>query len=173
MHKPRFRVLAGMAGATLCLLAVTSYGQNTNSTTGTANGTTGTGSVSTQATGAGTGTTGPATTRTATDAGTTNGTITRGTTTFVTTTTGTTQNFSGGLVALVGGVVVVLLLLFALFREQNRTVVRETYASSAISPATPSVGAGTAADDQMHPTSRAASGTGTNAGGRNDPNARL
>ena len=35
MHNVRFRLMAGLAGATLCLFAATSYGQNPNTTTGT------------------------------------------------------------------------------------------------------------------------------------------
>src|ERR1700675_4634020 len=35
MHNVRFRLMAGLAGATLCLFAAASYGQNPNTTTGT------------------------------------------------------------------------------------------------------------------------------------------
>ena len=62
--------------------------------------------------------------------------------------------------------------LFALFRGRDRTVVRETYASSSTTgPGTRNVTTGTASDDRMNLNSRAASGTGTQSG-INDPNAR-
>ena len=68
--------------------------------------------------------------------------------------------------------VLVLLVLFALFRGRDRTVVRETYASSSTtSPGTRNVATGTASDDRMNLNSRAASGTG-NQSSVNDPNAR-
>jgi hypothetical protein len=68
--------------------------------------------------------------------------------------------------------VLVLLVLFALFRGRDRTVVRETYASSSTtSPGTRTGATGTASDDRMNLNSRAASGTG-NQTGMNDPNAR-
>jgi hypothetical protein len=67
--------------------------------------------------------------------------------------------------------VIVLLLLFGLFRGRDRTVVKETYVTP---PATGSrtASTGTASDDRMNLNSRAASGPGTNQGGANDPNAR-
>jgi hypothetical protein len=68
--------------------------------------------------------------------------------------------------------VLVLLVLFALFRGRDRTVVRETYASSSTTaPGTRTVTTTTASDDRMNLNSRAASGTG-NQTGINDPNAR-
>ena len=60
-------------------------------------------------------------------------------------------------------------ILVTLFRGRDRTVIRETYASSSTNaPGNRSTGTATAADDRA----RAASGTGTNSGGTNDPNSR-
>jgi hypothetical protein len=175
MHNARFRLMAGLAGATLCLFAATSYGQYPNTTTGTAGtatqptGTAGTttlgtqpgtttGTANTPAPAAGTTTTGTATGSTATDA--------------VTTTNTTTRTFPGGTLGILAVAVLVLLVLFALFRGRDRTVVRETYASSSTTaPGTRTVTTGTASDDRMNLNSRAASGTG-NQTGMNDPNAR-
>ena len=160
MHIARFRVMAGLAGATLCLFAAASYGQATNATTGTSAQT---GAVTTP----------PATdqtTPTATDA---NATVTRNTATDVTTTTTTTRSFPGGMLGILAVAVLVLLLLFGLFRGRDRTVIRETYASStAASPGSRTVTTGTASDDRMNLNSRAASGPGTTPGGIDDPNAR-
>ncbi|HEV7595698.1 MAG TPA: hypothetical protein VGO33_11935 [Gemmatimonadaceae bacterium] len=176
MHNVRFRLMAGLAGATLCLFAATSYGQNTNTPTGSA-GTT------TQSTPADAGatigaqpstTTGNASTPATPDAGaTTTGTSTGTTATdAVTTTTTTTRTFPGGTLGMLAVAVLVLLVLFALFRGRDRTVVRETYASSSTAaPATRNVATGTASDDRMNLNSRAASGTGTQTG-MNDPDAR-
>lgn len=176
MHNAHLRLMSGLAGATLCLFAVTSYGQNTNTTTGTtgtAAQTTGTGAgTTTLGTQPGT-TTGTATTPGTPDAGTTTGTITGSTATdAVTTTTTTTRSFPGGVLGMLAVAVLVLLVLFALFRGRDRTVVRETFASSSTtSPGTRNVTTGTASDDRMNLNSRAASGTGTTNGGMNDPNA--
>jgi hypothetical protein len=165
--------MAGLAGASLCLFAATSYGQNTNTPTGAA-GTT------TQQTGAGTtvgaqpGTpTGTANTQATPDAGTTTtGTVTGTTATDAVTTTTTTRTFPGGTLGMLAVAVLVLLVLFALFRGRDRTVVRETYASSTTTaPGTRNVTTGTASDDRMNLNSRAASGTG-NQTGINDPDAR-
>lgn len=166
MHNVRFRLMAGLAGATLCLFAATSYGQNTNAPTGTNAGTTvgaqpgtATGTANTQATpDAGATTTGTVTGTTATDA--------------VTTTTTTTRTFPGGTLGMLAVAVLVLLVLFALFRGRDRTVVRETFASSSTTtPGPRNVATGTASDDRMNLNSRAASGTGSETG-VNDPNAR-
>jgi hypothetical protein len=161
MHNARSRLLSGLAGATLFLFAATSYGQNPNTPTATP----GTGSVSTQTT--------PAPTGTATDAATqptTNATVTRGTATDVTTTT--TRSFPGGTLGIVVVAVVVLLLLFSLFRGRDKTVVRETYASSSTAaPGTRNVSTGPATDDRMNLNSRAASGPDNKSGGMSDPNA--
>jgi hypothetical protein len=48
MHNARFRVMAGLAGATLCLFAATAYGQNP--TTQTTTGAAGTGAQTAQPT---------------------------------------------------------------------------------------------------------------------------
>jgi hypothetical protein len=150
MHNARFRVMAGLAGATLCLFAVTSYAQ-TPTTTGTG------ADASAQTTPAPTTTpTDPATTQTTTDQ--------------VTTTTSTeTWSFPGGTLGILAVAVLVLLVLFALFRGRDRTtVVKETYTANP--PVTRTSGIGTADDRNIN--SRAASGPGTNPGGMNDPNAR-
>jgi hypothetical protein len=66
--------------------------------------------------------------------------------------------------------VLVLLLLFGLFRGRDRTVVKETYVTP---PATNrTVTTTSTTDDRMNLNSRAASGPGTTPGGINDPNAR-
>ena len=167
MHNASFRLLSGLAGATLFLFAATSYGQNPNTSTGTA----GTGSVSTQTTPAQPGTAADAATPpTTADAATTNATATRTTATDV---TSTTRSFPGGLLGMLAVAVLVLLVLFSLFRGRDRTVVRETYASSSTtSPGTRNVSTGTTSDDRMNLNSRAASGTGSTSGGMEDPNAR-
>jgi hypothetical protein len=153
MDKARFRVMAGLAGATLCLFAVTSYAQ-TPATTGTA-GT----DASAQTT--------PAPTTTPTDQATTPAATDQGITT--TTTTTETWSFPGGTLGILAVAVLVLLVLFALFRGRDRTtVVKETYTANP--PVTRSSGIGTADDRNIN--SRAASGTGTNPGGMNDPDAR-
>jgi hypothetical protein len=172
MHNVRFRLMAGLAGATLCLFAATSYGQNTNTPTGAAGTTTQqTGTDAGTTVGAQPGTpTGTANTQATPDAGTT----TTGTTATdaVTTTTTTTRTFPGGTLGMLAVAVLVLLVLFALFRGRDRTVVRETYASSTTTaPGTRNVTTGTASDDRMNLNSRAASGTGTQTG-INDPDAR-
>ena len=162
MHNARLRVMAGLAGATLCLFAATAYGQTptTTSPTGTA------GNAQTAAP-----TTPPATDQTtpapaATDA---NGTITS-TATDVSTTT-TTRSFPGGMLGILGVAVLVLLLLFALFRGRDRTVVRDTYVATPPVTGTRTVTTSTT-DDRMNLNSRAASGPGTTPGGMNDPDAR-
>jgi hypothetical protein len=161
MHNARFRLLSGLAGATLFLFAATSYGQNpsTPTTTGTAQ--------TTPQTGTATDATTPPTT---TDAATTNATVTRTTATDVTT---STTSFPGGLLGILAVAVLVLLVLFALFRGKDRTVVRETYASSsAAAPGPRNASTGPATDDRMNLNSRAASGPGDTGSGANDPNAR-
>jgi hypothetical protein len=164
MSNARFKLMAGLVGATLCLFAVSAYGQNTNAQTtppaaaGTA------GSVDQQqAVPTTQGTTQPTTTGTATTpTTTTDGSITS-TATDVTTTTRTFPMWG-----IIAGIVVVLLILVALFRGRDRTVIRETYASSSTStPSSRTVGTATASDDRA----RAASGTG-NTSGANDPNSR-
>jgi hypothetical protein len=159
MHNVRFRVMAGLAGATLCLFAVTSYAQNPT-TTGAAG--TPDASAQTPAT--------PAPTDPATQSPTT--------TTDLTTTTTTTEtwSFPGGMLGILAAAVLVLLVLFALFRGRDRTVIKETYTASPPTPAART--SGLTADDRLNLNSRAASGTGTNpgtgpnSGGMNDPNAR-
>ena len=157
MHNARFRLMTALAGATLCAFAATSYGQNTNTTTDPQGAATT--AAPTQA----------APTPTATDQA---GTVTP-TTSAQTSTTTTTWSFPGGTLGIVAVAVLVLLALFALFRGRDRTVVRETYASSSsTSPPTRNVSTGTTSDDRLNVSSRAASGTGTSNGGTTDPNAR-
>ncbi len=162
MHNSRFRMMAGLAGATLCLFAVTSYGQNPNTPTTAAP--TAAGTVNAQST-AGAATQ-PGTPSDAANAPTTT-TGTTSTATDVTTTTATTRTFPGGMLGIFAVVVLVLLALFALFRGRDRTVVRESYTSTNTTR-----NVGTAADDRMNLNSRAASGPGTTNGGINDPNPR-
>jgi hypothetical protein len=157
----------------LCLFAATSYGQYPNTTTGTAGTTaqpTGT-NAGTTAQGAQPGTaTGSANTQATPDAGTTTTGTGATATDAVTTTTTTTRTFPGGILGMLAVAVLVLLVLFALFRGRDRTVVRETYASSSTTaPGTRTVATGTSTDDRMNLNSRAASGTG-NQTGANDPN---
>jgi hypothetical protein len=102
-----------------------------------------------------------------------NGTTVAGT--DVTTTTTTTRSFPGGFWGIIAVAVIVLLILFSLFRGRDRTVVRDTYTSSTNTvPVNRNVSTGTAVGDRsLNP--RTASGTGTpnNPGGTNDPNTRL
>jgi hypothetical protein len=156
MRNARLRVMAGLAGATLCLFAATSYAQNPT-TTGTAG------------TDASAQTAAPPTT-TAQPTTPTDQVTTTGTATDVTTQTTTTRTFPGGTLGILAVAVLILLVLFALFRGRDRTVVRETYTTTP--PVTRSPGMGTSADDRLNVNSRAASGPGTNSGGMNDPNAR-
>jgi len=156
MRNARLRVMAGLAGATLCLFAATSYAQNPT-TTGTAGTDANAQTAAPPTTGA------QPTTPAPTDQVTTTGTD-------VTTQTTTTRTFPGGTLGILAVAVLILLVLFALFRGRDRTVVRETYTTTP--PVTRSPGMGTAADDRLNVNSRAASGPGTNSGGMNDPNAR-
>ena len=133
MHNGRFRLMASLAGATLCLFAVSANGQ-TPTTTPAPTSTAGTatpdaqGNPSTPTTG----TTNPnaAVAAPQTAAPTDNATTVTGTGTDVTTTTTTTRSFPGGFWGIIAVAVIVLLILFSLFRGKDRTVVRETYASS-------------------------------------------
>jgi hypothetical protein len=160
MSNARFKLMTGLAGVTLCLFAVSSYAQNTSAQT-----TPPPAGVDQQQAAPTTQGTEPATTGTATTPTTTDGSIT----TTATDVSTTTRTFPGGTWGIIAAVVVVLLILVALFRGRDRTVIRETYASSSTnSPGNRSTGTATAADDRA----RAASGTGTTSGGINDPNAR-
>jgi hypothetical protein len=170
MNNARLKVMAGLAGAALCLFAVTTYAQTTNTTTGT------TPNQSAQ-TAAPTTTlpstpTGDATTPSTppADAGTANGTITS-TATDVTTTDSTTRSFPGGFWGILAVAVVVLLVLFGLFRGKDRTVVKDTYVTTNTSPNTRSTGMGTASGDRVV-TQRVASGTETTTTRVNDSDAR-
>jgi len=143
--------MAGLAGATLCLFAVTSSAQQPPTTTGAPDATV---QPTTPAT--------PAPTADAT-APTTG--------TEITTTETTTWSFPGGIWGILAAAVLVLFILFALFRGRDTTVVRDTY----VAPTTGArnVGTGTAMGDRnLNP--RAASGTEPpRTGGVNDPNTRL
>jgi hypothetical protein len=169
MKKARLRVMAGLAGATLCLFAVTTYAQNTNTTTGTTpDQSAQTAAPTTTQPGTSTGNATTPTTPPA-DAGTTNGTITS-TATDVTTTDTTTRSFPGGFWGIVAVAVIALLALFSLFRGKDRTVVKDTYVTTDTAPNTRSTGMGTASSDRVV-TQRVASGTETTTK-INDPNAR-
>jgi len=171
MKKARLRVMAGLAGATLCLFAVTSYAQNTNTTTGTSDPAAQTGAAPTTTGAQPPATTGDATTPAPADQGSTNGTITS-TATDVATTDTTTRTFPMWAIVVVA--VVIVALLFGLFRGRDKTVIKETYVTPNSTPGARTTGMGTAADDRVV-NSRAASGTGTSTGtnsGMNDPNAR-
>ena len=164
MHNARLRVMAGLAGATLCLFAVTSYAQNTDPATGSSPQT---GAPSTAQP---TTPTGDATAQPPADQGTTNGTITT-TGSQATTTETTTWSFPGGVWGIAAVVVVVLLVLFGLFRgRDSTTVVRDSYTSTNTAP--PARNTGGISDDRSNVNARAASGPGTGSGGTNDPNAR-
>ena len=171
MKKARIRVMAALAGATMCLFAVTTYAQNTNTTTGTTpDQSAQTAAPTTQPTTP----TGDATTPTPppADANTSNGTITS-TATDVTSTDTTTRSFPGGFWGILAVAVVVLLVLFGLFRGKDRTVVKDTYVTTNTTPNTRSTGMGTAAGDRVV-TQRVASGTETTTkvSDPNAPNAR-
>jgi predicted lipid-binding transport protein (Tim44 family) len=168
MHKARFRVMAGLAGATLCLFAVAANGQSPTTTTPTGAAGAGVDPQTAQpTTPTPTDQTTPA--PAATDA---NGTITS-TAPDVSTTTTTTRSFPGGMLGILAVAALVLLLLFGLFRGRDRTVVRDTYVATPPVTNTRTVTTSTTADDRMNLNSRAASGPGTNPGaGINDPNAR-
>ena len=161
MHNARFRVMAGLAGATLCLFAVTAYAQNPTTTTTDPNA-----QVTTQPTTTPTdqATTPPTTT---TDQSAVSQTTTEGTTTT------TTRSFPGGTLGILAVAVVVLLLLFGLFRGRDKTVVKDTYVANPPVTGSRTVTTSTTTDDRMNLNSRAASGPGTSSsGGMNDPNAR-
>ena len=161
MRSKRFRLIAGLAGTTLCLFAISGYAQNTNTpaTTDAA----GTPSVAAPQGGTNPGAVQGTQTPTTTGGATVTGTETRTTGTTTTTTT----SFPGGVLGILAVAVLILLVLFALFRGRDQTVVRETSTSS--SAATPR-SSGTASSDAAN--ARAASGTGNTSSGVNDPNAR-
>jgi hypothetical protein len=178
MHNGRFRLMASLAGATLCLFAVSANSQ-TPTTTPAPTGTSGTYAPDAQGTGNAstptTGTTDPnaAVTAPQTAAPTDNGTTVTGT--DVTTTTSTTRTFPGGFWGIIAVAVIVLLILFSLFRGRDRTVVRETSTSSTNSvPVNRNVSTGTAVGDRsLNPRTASGTGTSSNPGGTNDPNTRL
>src|SRR5436853_6422930 len=130
MRMKRFRLIAGLAGTTLCLFAISGYAQNTNAP-GTTTDPAAAGSVSAPQTGTDAGTvTGAAQTPAPTSTGgTVTGTDTRTTATDATTTTSTTS-FPGGVLGILAVAVLILLVLFAVFRGRDRTVVRESSTSS-------------------------------------------
>ena len=181
MHNGRFRLMASLAGATLCVFAVSANSQ-TPTTTPAPTSTTGTATPYAQGTGSPstptTGTTDPnaAVTAPQTAAPTTTGTTVTGTTaTDATTTTTTSRGFPGGFWGIIAVAVIVLLILFSLFRGKDRTVVRDTYTSSTTTvPVNRNVGTGTAVGDRsLNPRTASGTGTSNNPGGTNDPNTRL
>ncbi|MFL5609847.1 MAG: hypothetical protein ACJ78G_03980 [Gemmatimonadaceae bacterium] len=168
MQHARFRLMASLAGATLCLFAATAYSQNPT-TTNAPTATPGTATPDAQATGDATtqpnATTAAPAPQTATPSD--NGTSLTTTATDVTTSTETARGFPGGFWGIVAVAVLVLLVLFALLRGRDRTVVRDrdTYVASNTSR---TVGTGTAVGDRnLNP--RTASGTDTTPGGMNEP----
>ena len=165
MHNSRFRLMAGFMGAGFWLFAGTSFAQNTNTTPGTPGAVAGTTALSPQ-TGTNIGTTAPGT-----QPGTPTGSA-NATTPITATTTTTTWSFPGGVFGIIVLAVLIFLALVVLLRGRRRTVVSETYVSSATSPGTRGVRTGTATSDRENLNSRAASGTKTTSG-TNDPSARL
>jgi hypothetical protein len=177
MHNARFRLTTAIAGATMCVFAVTASGQTTPTTTGTTTGTqTPTAGTTTPAT---TGTAG-----TSTNAGGYNGTAatpagtdqTIGGTTTGTTTTGTTTTTTDGTLAPIDNTsvdngnnrgfpwgILGLLGLLGLFKGRSTEVRRDTYATTTPGARTTTVGTGTAYDDRTA-TPRAASGVSTTGG---------
>jgi hypothetical protein len=180
MHNARFRLMAGLAGATLCLFAVSANSQ-TPTTTPAPTSTAGTTTPDAQGTGtAGTATTGTtdpnaAVTAPQTTVPTDNGSTVTGTSSDVTTTTTTTRSFPGGFWGIIAVAVIVLLILFSLFRGRDRTVVRDTYSSTTNTvPVNRNVSTGTAVGDRtLNPRTASGTETGTNRGGTSDPNTRL
>jgi hypothetical protein len=175
MQKARLRVMAGLAGAALCLFAITSSAQNTNAPPA--------GSSDPAAQTAAPPTTAQPTTPPAdasvpatTDAQTTNSTVTRSTATDVATTDGTTTTTSFPAWGIIAIGLLVILALFGLFRRRDRTVVTENYTSNTTNtvPTSRPVGMGTATGDRTLNT-RVASDTTTTTttrSGVTDPNAR-
>ncbi len=156
MHNARARLMAALAGATLCLFAVTSDGQNPAPTTGAPD-------ASAQA---------PA--QPTTPAPTTTDPLVPGTATEVATTTETTTwSFPGGIWGILAVGLLAIFMLCAVFRGRKTTVVNETYVNPNTGP-TRNAGMGTAVGDRnLSP--RAASGTEPRTGGVNEPppNTRL
>jgi hypothetical protein len=158
MHNARARLMAGLAGATLCLFAVTSYAQTPTTTPGSPD-------ASAQA---------PAQPSTPAPTGTATDPLVTGTATDVVTTTETTTwSFPGGVWGILAVAVLAIIILFALFRGRDTTVVKETYVSPNTGPGARNVGTGTAVGDRnLNP--RTASGTEPRSGGVNEPpNTRL
>ncbi len=167
MRKARSRLTTVLAGATLCLCAVAAYGQDQSTTNNAPTGAAGTAATPD----AGSSAAPQSNAATAAPQGTTPTVTTTGktTTTDITTTTATTRNFPGGFWGIVAVAIVVLLVLIALVSGRNRTVVRETYASSATGyPGNRNVSTGTAVGDGTL-TTRTASGTETTKSGVNEP----
>jgi len=169
MHNARFRLMAGLAGATLCLFAATSYGQSPTTTTGSPDASAQT-IPGTQPGDPAT----PAPTGTATDP------LVPGTATDITTTETTTWSFPGGIWGILAVAALVLFILFALFRGRDTTVVKETYVSPNTGPGARNVGTGTAVGDRnLNPRTASGTGpgtgtgTGTGTGGIDDPNTRI
>lgn len=164
MQKARLWVMAGLSGATLCLFAATSYAQNTDPAAATS------AQTGAQTTAQPAAPTGDNTAQPAADPGTSNGTIT--TTGSQTTTETTSFSFPGGVWGIAAVAVVVLLVLFSLFRGRDTTVVKDTYVTADSPPVTRTSGMGTSNDRIV--TSRAASGpeTTTTTTRSSDPNAQ-
>ena len=151
MDNARLRLMAGLAGVTLALFAATSYGQNTS--TPTAGG----GAVSPPAAdqSAQPSTSGSANTQAAPTGDATIGTSSRTTTTAtdVTTTSPSTTTFFLGPWGIAIIALVAILILWAIFGRRDRTVVRDTYSTSATTRTVPT--------NERIVSPRAASGTET------------
>jgi len=160
MRNPRLSLMAGLAGAALCLFAVTSYGQAPTTTPASPDASA---QIGTQ----------PGAPATPAPSGTVTDPIVPATGTDVVTTTETTSwSFPGGIWGILAVTLLAFLLLFAVFRRRDTTVVNETYVSPNTGPAARNAGMGTAFGDRnLSP--RAASGTepGTRSG-MNDPGTR-
>ncbi len=165
MRDSRSRVMAGLAGATLCLFAITASAQNPTTTTTDPNAQAA-GAVTTPA--PATAPTNQATTPTATN----QTAVSPTTATDVAPATPASRGFPGGTLGILAVAVLVLLVLFGLFRGRERTILKETYASTPAAPSTRTVTPGITADDRMNLNSRAASGPGSSPGGISDPDAR-
>ena len=168
MHNGRFRLMTAVAGAAMCLFAATSYGQNTQTTTGT----TTTDPASAQTTAAPTNPGTQAGTQTTTpDAGAVTTPIDNTAPVVDNTTTDNgRRGFPWGLLGLLG--------LLGLAKKGDREVVRrDTYVAPATTGRTTT---GVGSGDRMDLNSRAASGTGgagsgsgsSGTSGMGDPGAR-
>jgi hypothetical protein len=149
MRNARLRMMTGLAGAALCVFAVTSYAQDPNNPPAGTDPAAQTAAPTTTAQPATP--TGDASVPAPADQATTNSTVTRSTATDIATTDNTTTSFPGGVWGITAVAVLVLLALFGLFRGRDRTVVRDTYTTNTVNPpvvTTRTTGMGTATGDR-------------------------